>query len=1030
MTVSVRPHSAADAFWSDPANAGWSVIGDPKAYAGAMLGVCGVGSVLDVGCGSGGLMAALRDHGVRVEGVDLSPLAVQRCNAAAPGSASVGDARSLAFGADAFDTVVCAGLPSLVGWDALGTLLAEARRVGRRAVVIVAADPASLGAVHGGPKGSILSIDRARIDELAFDAGLRRHPLAMRMVSFGRLEQDPFPRTMIYERVPDESLRQFDRDWLERSRLLHMDHLRATGRRADAHLARYHLACDCVRAGDRVLDAACGMGYGTRMLACASAAERVLGADLSNDAIRYAAANHGSVRAAFTREDATTLDSLASGSVDFIASFETLEHVPDPEAMLDRFHDALSPGGRVLVSVPNMWVNEQGVDPNPHHLHVYSREKVLTQLSKRFIVERVWRQIAGNGFKLADRARTIEAVDLSRPEPEAEWWLVLAMKSPDGATKENFRERMFPASPSGTPGYNLSEFARDYDNPALLRSMISIGPRLSDDAALAALAGRTLETARPGSPDHGAAACVLAYQAMSAADVGVRRQAIERLDAFAAAHDGTPHAQRWVVSGEYVAAKLSLANGDRADALRRFRRCAAMDATVFSPLLGTKTVDAACRVGMLLAMDGRVDEAREAWVGGIREARRLAGSSWLNVVGDERTPQPYGLHELAQVVDAASHCAGWLGASDRLEEQPGFAWVDSLRQTFGDMSRSMHDLLAAKAWLESRLASCGEARSLLDRMERQDRAMKALCEERDWLGVQVDNYRRAAADTLAAYEELRSWVAELERARDWHRSESDRWRAMARRHPEPDAGQREAVAAFERAATWYRAADALGDDARVASPMRDAAPSSGIDRFRAGLRETGIAASLASIGFDARGRERVRSIAGRTIGRGDRSTPAPDGARIRPLSELERELRRLDPSGSDTYVHPVFSNPWSGFDEVRVRLTAVGLDPASFRVWHASSAVALVFGSGLRAAWRLVAGPRHRVAVVPLGWCTNWIHGSTLVVVTASGFITAPARPWRSMSMLGLLGACGVVASTRFALGRGVAAPCPPEDVQ
>jgi SAM-dependent methyltransferase/uncharacterized coiled-coil DUF342 family protein len=795
VTAPAPANPAADAFWSDPATATWSVIGDPKAFAVSLLGVCGGGSVLDVGCGSGRLMAALREHGVRVQGIDISPAAVERCNAAAPGSASVGDALAIPFPADAFDTVVCAGLPSLLDADLLATLLAEARRVARCAVVIVAADPASLKAVHGGPEGAILPIDRARIDEAAFDAGLRRHPLAMRLVSFGQLEQDPFPRTMVYERVPDRSLGEFDRDWLERSRLLHMDHLRATGRRADAHLARYHLACDCVRAGDRVLDAACGMGYGTRMLACASAAERVLGADLSTDAIRYAAANHGSARAAFTREDATQLDSVGPGSVDFIASFETLEHVPDPEAMLERFHDALSPGGRLIVSVPNMWVDEQGVDPNPHHLHVYSREKVLSQLSKRFIVERVWRQIAGNGFKLADRARTIEAVDLSRPEPEAEWWLVLAMKSPDGATKENFRERMFPASPSGTPGYNLSEFARDYDNPALLRSMISIGPRLSDDAALAALAGRTLETARPGSPDHGAAACVLAYQAMSAADVGVRRQAIERLDAFAAAHDGTPHAQRWVVSGEYVAAKLSLANGDRADALRRFRRCAAMDATVFSPLLGTKTVDAACRVGMLLAMDGRVDEAREAWVGGIREARRLAGSSWLNVVGDERTPQPYGLHELAQVVDAASHCAGWLDASNRLEEQPGFAWVDSTRQTFGDTRGYVRDLLAAKAWLESMLAAAGDGRAMQDQLARAAEQVQALCGERDWLRTQVANYRQAASDLDAGLAKVRDWARELEGARDWHQAQAEHWRQDAQ-------SVRGAMAELEKARDW------------------------------------------------------------------------------------------------------------------------------------------------------------------------------------------------------------------------------------
>ena len=788
MSAPAPVNAAADAFWADPSSAAWSVIGDPGAFANSLLGVCGGGSILDVGCGSGRLLAALRERGVRVQGVDISPVAVARCNAVASGSAIVGDARCLPFPDGAFDTVVCAGLPCLLGWEGIAKLLAQARRVARRAVVLVVADPASVEPVHDDQRDSILQIDRARLDELAFEAGFRRHPLAMRMVSFGQLEEDPFPRTMLYEPVPEESLRQFDRAWLERSRLLHMDHLRATGRRADAHLARYHLACDWVRAGDRVLDAACGMGYGARMLASASAAERVLGADLSSDAIRYATASHGSPRTTFTCEDATELDSLAPGSVDFIASFETLEHVNDPEELLERFHEVLSPGGRIILSVPNMWVNEQGVDPNPHHLHVYSRAKVLSQVSRRFIVERVWLQVAGDGFKLADRARAIEAVDLARPEPEAEWWLVVAMKSPDGATRENFRERMFPASPSGTPGYNLSEFARDYDNPALLRSMISIGPRMSDEAALAAMAAKTLDESRSGSPDHGAAACVLAYQALANGDATQRRAAIDRLDAFAAGQDGSPHALRWVVSGEYVAARLALAVGDRDESLRRFRRCAAMDATVFSPLLGTKTVDAACRAGVLLAMDGRLDEAREAWIGGIREAHRLASGSWLNVIGDERSPQPYGLNELAQVIDAASHCAGWLGVSGRLGEQPGFAWVDSSRQTFGDTRAYVKDLLAAKAWLESMLAASGDARVMQDRVARLCEQVTSLQGERDWLKVQARNFQRSTEQVQASYDKLHQWSRELEQARDWHASQAQSARAL--------------VADLERAKEW------------------------------------------------------------------------------------------------------------------------------------------------------------------------------------------------------------------------------------
>jgi len=46
-----------------------------------------------------------------------------------------------------------------------------------------------------------------------------------------------------------------------------MDMTREVGPRADAHTVRYSLAAQWVRAGDTVLDCACGLGYGSAILA-------------------------------------------------------------------------------------------------------------------------------------------------------------------------------------------------------------------------------------------------------------------------------------------------------------------------------------------------------------------------------------------------------------------------------------------------------------------------------------------------------------------------------------------------------------------------------------------------------------------------------------------------------------------------------------------------------------------------------------------------------------------------------------------
>src|SRR5204863_6385381 len=82
------------------------------------------------------------------------------------------------------------------------------------------------------------------------------------------------------------------------------------------HLARYRFAKE--RARGRVLDVACGTGYGTEMLGA-------VGVDLSLEALRYARRHP----APYVAADAGR---LPFGCVfDSVVSFETIEHVSDPD---------------------------------------------------------------------------------------------------------------------------------------------------------------------------------------------------------------------------------------------------------------------------------------------------------------------------------------------------------------------------------------------------------------------------------------------------------------------------------------------------------------------------------------------------------------------------------------------------------------------------------------------------------------------------------------------------------------------------
>lgn len=137
------------------------------------------------------------------------------------------------------------------------------------------------------------------------------------------------------------------------------------------HVKRYQFAASHVR-GDRVLDLACGVGYGTRILADAHPeCVEVVGVDLASSAVAYARSQYGGNRIHFEQEDAFSFRD--SRGFDTIVSLETIEHLPDPAAIVRRFAELLRPGGRIIASVPVT----PSVDVNPHHLHDFTERSFL-----------------------------------------------------------------------------------------------------------------------------------------------------------------------------------------------------------------------------------------------------------------------------------------------------------------------------------------------------------------------------------------------------------------------------------------------------------------------------------------------------------------------------------------------------------------------------------------------------------------------------------------------------------------------------
>ncbi len=139
------------------------------------------------------------------------------------------------------------------------------------------------------------------------------------------------------------------------------------------HFVRYRWAAQLV-AGRRVLDAGCGVGYGSAMLAEAGATE-VVGVDLSAKAVA-AAASGAPANASFVTGDVHALP-FEPGQFDVIVCFEVIEHVEHQDEVIAELVRVLAPAGVLVMSSPNRDVYPAG---NPHHLHEYVPEELRAAL--------------------------------------------------------------------------------------------------------------------------------------------------------------------------------------------------------------------------------------------------------------------------------------------------------------------------------------------------------------------------------------------------------------------------------------------------------------------------------------------------------------------------------------------------------------------------------------------------------------------------------------------------------------------------
>ena len=133
------------------------------------------------------------------------------------------------------------------------------------------------------------------------------------------------------------------------------------------HLVVYEWIAERV-AGKRVVDMACGEGYGSSVLAGTAAS--VVGVDANPEAHEHARLRYVRPNLRFERD----LVESFTEPCDAVVFLQTIEHVQDAGAILEHFKSMLAPGGVAYISTPNLLtLAPPGAEKsdNPWHVREY-----------------------------------------------------------------------------------------------------------------------------------------------------------------------------------------------------------------------------------------------------------------------------------------------------------------------------------------------------------------------------------------------------------------------------------------------------------------------------------------------------------------------------------------------------------------------------------------------------------------------------------------------------------------------------------
>ncbi len=194
------------------------------------------------------------------------------------------------------------------------------------------------------------------------------------------------------------------------------------------HLIRYEFAKQFCEEKS-VLDIACGIWYGTDMLA--QVANNIVWVDVDADAVKQAQNTYKRDNLSYVVGDWVTIP-LADSSVDVVVSFETIEHIKDYTHFLEEIKRVLKKDWVLLMSTPNyLWE----LVKNEYHVSNFTTNTFLQAVSSVLSLKKIYYQ--GKHFYAIPGRWILEAlvwyrrdIAIREEKPSFEHHVTIALATP------------------------------------------------------------------------------------------------------------------------------------------------------------------------------------------------------------------------------------------------------------------------------------------------------------------------------------------------------------------------------------------------------------------------------------------------------------------------------------------------------------------------------------------------------------------------------------------------------------------------